>query len=232
LLTFIIAVAKRPRLNFDVNVFVTGGTGYMGSRLIPELVRRGHSVRALVRRGSEKKLPPSGEGFIGNALDPNSFVNAIAPADTFVHLIGVPHPGPGKNAQFRAVDLVSIEAAVAAASRSGIRHFVYLSVAQPAPVMKVYQEVRSQGERLIQASGISATLVRPCYVLGPGHWWPLPLVPFCWIAERLPVIRDSARPLGFVTINQMINTLVWAIENPPNDVRILDDSVSLRPRTE
>lgn len=204
-----------------MNVFVTGGTGYIGSRLIPELVRRGHSVRALVRSGSERKLPAGAEGFIGNALDPNSFTGAIAPADTFVHLIGVPHPSPAKAAQFRAVDLVSIEAAVAAAYKSGVRHFIYLSVAQGAPVMKVFQEVRSQGEALIRKSGMDATFVRPWYVLGPGHWWPVPMAPFFWLAERLPLLRDLAIRLGFVTIHQMINALVWGVENPPNGVRIL-----------
>jgi uncharacterized protein YbjT (DUF2867 family) len=204
-----------------VNVFVTGGTGYIGSRLIPELVRRGHSVRALVRSGSEKKLPPGAEGLVGNALNANSFAQAISPADTFVHLIGVPHPSPAKAEQFRAVDLVSIQAAVTAASNSKVRHFIYLSVAQPAPVMKVFQAVRGQGEALIRNSGMNATFVRPWYVLGPGHWWPLPLVPFFFVAERIPSLQDSATRLGFVTINQMINTLVWSVENPPAGVRIL-----------
>ena len=204
-----------------MNVFVTGGTGYIGSRLVPELVRREHSVRALVRSGSEKKLPAGAEGLVGNALDANSFGHAISPADTFVHLIGVPHPSPAKAEQFRAIDLVSIQAAVTAASSSKGVHFIYLSVAQPAPVMKVFQAVRGQGEALIRNSGMNATFVRPWYVLGPGHWWPIPLLPFFWIAERLPNVRDSATRLGFVTIEQMINTLVWSVENPPTGVRVL-----------
>ena len=104
-----------------MNVFVTGGTGYIGSRLIPELVRRGHSVRALVRRGSENKLPAGAEGLVGNALEANSFADAIAPADTFVHLIGVPHPSPAKAAEFRGVDLVSIEAAIKLQKRRTLR---------------------------------------------------------------------------------------------------------------
>lgn len=204
-----------------MNVFVTGGTGYIGSRLIPELSRRGHQVRALVRGGSETRLPPGAEGLTGDALREDSFANAVRPADTFVHLIGVPHPSPAKAAQFREVDLLSIRAAVKAAANADIQHFVYLSVAQPAPVMKVFQEVRHQGEELIRNSKMNATFVRPWYVLGPGHRWPIPLVPAYWLAERVPQFRESARRLGFVTITQMINALVWTIENPPHGIRVL-----------
>ena len=111
------------------NVFVTGGTGYIGQRLIPLLVAHGHTVRALVRRGSEEKLPEGCQPAPVNALDKATFSAGIAPADTFVQLVGVPHPGPSKAKQFRTVDLVSVRASVAAAVESRIQHFVYVSVA-------------------------------------------------------------------------------------------------------
>ena len=88
--------------------------------------------------------------------------------------------------------------------------------------MKAYIAVRQQGEAMIRASGMPATFVRPWYVLGPGHWWPYAILPVYWILERLPKTKESAQRLGLVTIRQMINVLVWAVENPPTDVRILD----------
>jgi uncharacterized protein YbjT (DUF2867 family) len=106
------------------NVFITGGTGYMGQRLIAMLLQRGHQVRALVRPGSEKKLPPGCSPVSGNALESSSYVAQIAPADTFVQLVGVAHPGPGKAQQFREIDLVSGSGAVQAARSAGVQHFV------------------------------------------------------------------------------------------------------------
>ena len=94
-----------------MTVFLTGGTGYLGRALIPELLQRGHRVRALVRPGSESKLLPGCEIIPANPLEPYT-----AAADAFVHLIGVSRPAPWKAGQFRAVDLASVRNAVAAAT--------------------------------------------------------------------------------------------------------------------
>jgi uncharacterized protein YbjT (DUF2867 family) len=206
----------------SVNIFVTGGTGYIGSRLIPLLSKRGHDVKALVRKGSENKLPDGALGVMGDALQMNSYTSDVPGSDTFVHLIGVPHPSPAKAKQFREIDLVSIQVAIKAARDAGVRHFVYLSVAHPAPVMKAFIDVRSAGEALIRESGIPATFVRPWYVLGPGHWWPYAILSVYWILEQLPNTKDSAQRLGLVTIGQMLNGLAWAVENPPAGVQIID----------
>jgi uncharacterized protein YbjT (DUF2867 family) len=203
-------------------VFITGGTGYIGSALIPSLRARRHDVRALVRPQSAQKLAPGARAVLGDALDSQSFRDAIAPADTFVHLVGTPHPSPAKARQFREVDLESIRAAVAAGSYARVRHFVYLSVAHPAPVMAAYIAVRKEGEALVRASGIAATIVRPWYVLGPRHYWPLAVLPAYWLMQRLPATREMATRLGLVTIQQLTAALVHAVENPPAAERVLD----------
>ena len=204
------------------SICVTGGTGYIGRRLIPLLTDRGHAVKAVVRAGSESKLPEKVSAVLADPLKENSYTEAIRGCDTFVHLIGVSHPSPAKAAQFRAIDLPSVQVAVKAARDADIRHFIYLSVAQPAPMMDAFIAVRAQGEALIRASGMKATFVRPWYVLGPGHRWPYALLPFYWVAELLPGTRESAQRLGLITIAQMLNALVWSVENVASDVRILD----------
>ena len=203
-------------------VFLTGSTGFMGSRLTAELLRRGHRVRALARPGSESKVPLGCEVVHGDALRAETYAARAAPSDTFVHLIGVAHPNPRKAAEFRDIDLKSCQEAVRAASDAGIRHFVYLSVARPAPIMQEYQAVRAEGERLIRESGMAATFVRPWYVLGPGRRWPLLLVPMYALARLLPATRDGAERLGLVTVDQMTQTLAWAVENPPEEIRVLE----------
>jgi uncharacterized protein YbjT (DUF2867 family) len=203
------------------HLFVTGGTGYLGRRLIPRLLQRGHTVKALVRPGSERRVPPGCEVITGDALVLSTFASAVAPADTFVQLVGTPHPSPAKAREFLEVDLPSVRASVEAASQARVAHFVYVSVAQPAPVMKDYIAVRAAGEALVRASLPQATFLRPWYVLGPGHRWPYGLVPLYWLAERVPAWRETSRRLALVTLEQMLAALVRAVESPPAGERIV-----------
>jgi len=202
-------------------VFIAGGTGYMGQIFIRQLLERGHEVRALVRPGSEKKLPAGCTPIPGNALDGASYAGKIAPADTFVQLVGVAHPSPAKAAEFRQIDLPAGLGAIAAAKSAAIRHFVYLSVAHPAPMMHAYIAVRSECEAAIESAGLNATVLRPWYVLGPGHRWPYLLLPMYKLAELLPATREGAQRLGLVTLEQMTAALTVAVENPASGRRVV-----------
>lgn len=197
------------------DVFVTGGTGYIGRPLVASLLARGHSVRALVRPASADGLPVGTIPVIGDALSGMTFSEAVHPGDTFVQLVGTPHPGPAKAAEFERVDLVSATESIRVAAERGVAHFVYLSVAQPAPVMRAYVDVRRRCEERLKESRMRFTTLRPWYVLGPGHRWPLLLTPAYWLWERIPSTRDTARRLGLVTLRQMVDALVHAVEHPP-----------------
>lgn len=203
-------------------VFVTGGTGYMGSRLIRMLLARGHGVAALARRGSQSKLPSACTPVMGNALDGDSYARHIGACDTFVQLVGVAHPSPAKARQFVEIDQKSAMEAVRVATGAGIAHFVYVSVAHPAPMMHAYIEARTACEAQLRASGLNATILRPWYVLGPGHRWPYVLMPFYWLVEQIPSKREAARRLGLVTVEQMVNALVHAVENPATGVKVVE----------
>ena len=207
-----------------VDVFVTGGTGYIGQRVIAALLARGHRVRALARPQSVGRIPAGAGAVVGDALDAESFVSALCAGETIVHLVGTPHPSPAKAKEFLRVDLPSARAAVDAARRAGAAHFVYVSVAHPAPIMRAYIAARSQGEQAIRDARLTATVLRPWYVLGPGHRWPLLLVPFYALASFVPAWRDNAQRLGLVTLEQIVAALVRAVEMPPTPgtMRIVD----------
>jgi uncharacterized protein YbjT (DUF2867 family) len=197
------------------DILITGGTGYIGQHVIPLLIARGHRVRVLARQSSLARVPAGAMAAIGDVLNEDSIASALRPGDTVIHLVGTPHPSPTKADQFDRVDLMSIRCTVGAAKRVGIDHLVYVSVAQPAPVMAHYLWVRSLGEAMIREAQICATILRPWYVLGPGHWWPKAILPFYKIAEFFPPTRAAAQRLGLVTIEEFVKALVRAVEDPP-----------------
>lgn len=196
-------------------IFVSGGTGYIGTRLIAQLLARRHSVFALARTESAAKLPVGTSTISGNALNGRDFAGKIPAGSTFVHLVGVSHPSPWKARAFREVDLAALRASTFAAREAAVSHFVFVSVAHPAPVMKAYVEVRQECEAILSQSGLRHTILRPWYVLGPGHRWPLILKPFYALGERFEATREGARRLGLVTVEEMVAALTTAAERDP-----------------
>jgi len=204
-------------------VFITGGTGYIGTRLIRSLLNNGHRVIALVRKGSENKVPAGCEIVIGDPLEASSFQQHIPKDAVFIQLLGVSHPSPSKAEQFKQIDLRSVKASADASSVAGISHFIYISVSMvPSKIMEAYQHIRKQGEEYCLSKNLQCTFIRPWYVLGPGHRWPILLLPFYGIANLVPAWRQKIKGMGLVTISQMINTLVKAVDLEPVKKRIIE----------
>lgn len=205
-------------------IFITGGTGYLGRRLIKKLVARGYEVTALTRKGSEHKLPPGVRGIIADPFDPATFIQWVPEGAVYVQLLGVHHPSPRKKELFREIDLQSAKTSADAAALARVSHFVYASVAMTeTKLMREFQDARREGEDYLRTKGFPCTFIRPWYVVGPGHWWPVLLLPLYGIARLVPAWREKAKALRLVSIGQMVQALLGAVEGPPPQrVRILE----------
>lgn len=204
-------------------VFISGATGYLGRPLTQAFVTAGFDVHALTRPQSIRKLPLGCRPIPGNALDPATFQHAVPSQTTYIHLTGVAHPSPAKAKEFHTIDQASFEASLQAARANRAKHFIYVSVAHPAPVMRDYIDVRRHCESRLLQSQIPATILRPWYILGEGHRWPLILIPFYKLAEAIPSTRTTAQRLGLVTRDQMLAAIKNAATSPaPTTPQILE----------
>jgi uncharacterized protein YbjT (DUF2867 family) len=204
-------------------VFITGATGYIGKRLTKLLLQKGHKVIALVRKGSEHKVITGAEVVAADPFDPNSFQTVIPKGAVFVQLLGVAHPSPKKARQFKEIDLRSVKASVDAAVSAGVSHFVYISVAMaPSKIMAAHQSVRKEGEEYGKSKKLNCSFIRPWYVMGPGHYWPVLLLPVYGLAELVPAWRKRARGMAPVTIHQVLRTLIKVVEADPVPLRIIE----------
>jgi uncharacterized protein YbjT (DUF2867 family) len=203
-------------MNASKNVFVTGGTGYLGKRLIALLLEDGYNVKAVVREKSLHKLPEGCTAVYCDPFSADDLVKHIEAGSVFVQLLGVSHPGPSKKELFYKIDYRSGVASIDAAVKAGCSHFVYLSVAQtPTSIMKDYQQCRAKCEEILFDSGMKAVVLRPWYIIGTGHYWPLLFTPLFRLLEQIPATAEKAKALRLVPLNKMLKQLVNAVEQQP-----------------
>ena len=186
----------------DLKLAVTGGTGFVGSRLLAALAGTGHQVRALTRRPpspspSEEgptrvtaNVPPSpsgegpGEGptwIKGSLEDEASLANLADGADALIHVAGVINADA---AGFEAGNVAGTAAVLAAARDAGVRRFVHVSsLAAREPDLSLYGASKARSEALVRESGLDFAIVRPPAVYGPGD------------RETLELFRMAARGL-------------------------------------
>jgi uncharacterized protein YbjT (DUF2867 family) len=178
-------------------VFITDGTGYLGRRLIQMLLQKGYTVKALTRKGSEQKLPSGSIPVVSDPFDGNAFARQVERGSTFIQLLGVSHPGPSKKELFYKIDFASVSASVAAAIDAGCEHFVYVSVAQTSTsVMHDYQVCRAKCEKIITQTLLKASILRPWYIIGPGHYWPVLFLPLFKLSKLFLQRRQKQKPCG------------------------------------
>lgn len=144
---------------------VTGGTGFVGARLIDRALAAGHRVRALTRRPQPAR---DGVVWVDGALDtPGPLDRLVAGADAVVHVAGIVN-APDR-AGFAAGNIAGTQGAVDAAARAGVRRFVHVSsLAAREPQLSVYGWSKREAEKIVAGSGLDWTMLRPPAIYGPG----------------------------------------------------------------
>ena len=147
-------------------VLVAGGTGYLGSRLVPRLVATGRSVRVLTREGA--RVPAGAEGVRGDLADPGSLGAALADVDTVFHLVGIIRE-EGRQT-FRAVHVDGTRALVDAARAAGVRRFLYVSAIGARPDAPTeYWRTKAEAESIVMSSALEWIVLRPSIVFAPDR---------------------------------------------------------------
>ncbi len=146
-------------------VFVTGGTGYLGRRVLALLQEHNIAIAALCHATTSDV---SGVRWVrGDIRHASGIVAAMEGADTVIHLVGVIREAD--DATFAAINVAGTANVAAAAKRAGVRRLVYCSALGAAPDPR-YRYTRSkwQGEQAVQGSGVPFTILRPSVLFGPG----------------------------------------------------------------
>lgn len=163
-----------------MQVFLTGGTGYIGSYVLRELLAEGHRVRCLTRRAEIEEdrweLDPERiETVSGDVTDPASLEGAADGCDAAIHLVGIIEERPREGLTFEAVHAEGTRNVVEEARRCGLDTFVHMSAngARPDGASR-YEVTKWEAEDHVRSAGFDHwTIFRPSIVFGkPGSGQP------------------------------------------------------------
>lgn len=147
-----------------MTIALTGGTGFVGQAALDFAATQGAKVRALTRSPQPGR---KGVAWVaGDLADPKALARLVRGAEAVIHVAGVTNaPGP---AEFEAGNVAGTLALIEAAVKAGVPRFIFVSsLAAREPGLSAYGKSKARAERLVKASGLDWTIVRPPAVFGP-----------------------------------------------------------------
>jgi NADH dehydrogenase len=200
-----------------MKVFVTGGTGFVGSEVLRQLVAAGHAVRALVRPGSEGKLAVHDgvEPCHGDATDPETLAGALTGCDAVIHLVGIIREFPSQGITFERLHVEATRNLLAAAKVQGVIRYLHMSSNGTGPTGTTgYHRTKWQAEEAVRAAALAWTIFRPSLIFGKGGEFVTMLADLIRKMPMVPVIGDGRYRMQPVAVTQVAESFVRALEMP------------------
>lgn len=149
-------------------VFITGGSGFVGTSVIDELVGRGHTVRALVRKDPLPDRSAKVHSVVGDLFDTAGVAERMTGCDAVIHLVGIIMEQPSKGVTFDRIHFEGTRSVVDAARKAGVGRYVHMSaLGVRANAVSEYHKSKWKAEEYVRASGLEATILRPSMIHGP-----------------------------------------------------------------
>jgi uncharacterized protein YbjT (DUF2867 family) len=194
-----------------MKILVTGGTGFVGSRVIHALRAEGRDVRMLIRDPSDGV--PGTEHVTGDVRDPASLGVVVEGCTHVVHLVAIIR---GRPQEFHTVMAEGTRSLIAAAREAGVERFLLMSAlgtSEPTPATVPYFRAKWAMEQEIGASGLEHTIFRPSFVFGRGGALPT-FVTQVRYAPVVTVIGDGRQRSQPIWVDDVAAYFARAVDHP------------------
>ncbi|MCP3177781.1 SDR family oxidoreductase [Desulfuromonas sp. KJ2020] len=198
-------------------VLVTGGTGYIGSRLVPRLLKAGHRVRVLAR--SAQKIGqrawghhPNLEVEEGDVLNPADLKRALSGCRAVYYLVHSMNP---KVKSFGSADRLAAENMVEASRLAGVQQIIYLGgLGEESADLSQHLVSRHEVAAILQRGDVPVTVLRAAMVIGSGS---ASFEILRYLVDRLPVMvtpRWIDTPCQPIAVRNVLTYLMGVLDNP------------------
>lgn len=152
-------------------ILLTGGTGVVGSALLPLLLEAGHEVRCLVR--DPRRLGPARvrvQLSLSDLGDPRGLRHAVRGADTVIHLAAAIRDQPPRRVE--EVTALGTHRLLRAAEAAGVRKFIFFSALGATDFQRTrFFRSKALAERRVAASTIETTIIAPSIIYDRSDDW-------------------------------------------------------------
>jgi NADH dehydrogenase len=197
-------------------ILVTGGTGFVGPKIVHELRAQGYDVRCVVRdRRRASRLEAWGcELAVGDVTDAGSLREAVRGCDTVVHLVAIL---TGSRRQFEQIMEQGTRNLIAAAKEEGVRRFVLMSALgtreQTRDLVR-YFHAKWTMEQAVKESGLEHVIFRPSFVFGPDGGVLRTFKRLAKLMPVTPIVGSGKQKLQPIWVEDVAAYFAAAVDKP------------------
>ena len=179
-----------------LKIVVLGGTGFVGSHLVPRLHAAGHRITVLSRNREQHRelgVLPRVRVENANVHDPESLTRRLEGADAAINLVGILNERGSDGSGFEKAHVALTETLIAACRKTGVRRILQMSALRAGEGASHYLRTRFDAETRVRNSGLAWTIFRPSVIFGPGDGLFFRFASLLSVVPVLPLARAGAR---------------------------------------
>ena len=196
-----------------MRIFVTGGTGFVGSHIIENLLKEGHEVVVMTRSSADSVNPTEKKirKVQGDLFNKDSIKEHLRNIDAIIHLVGIIVEARGEGS-FEKVHYEGTKYIVDSAVDMGIRKYIHMSAlgAEEGAKSK-YHQSKYIAEEYVKASGLDYTIFKPSVIHGEGDVFVNMYAKMMRLSPFVPIIGNGRVKMQPVYVNDVATLFTKAV---------------------